>query len=73
MKAPATYTTRRESLEAWLVRVLGDPYGGPALGREKGEFVLYGWWDAPVGWDILARGKTLAALRRDWYAKRSDP
>jgi hypothetical protein len=46
--------------------VLGDTYGGPSLSwdKEKKEFVVYYWYDAPVGEEELGRGKTiLSALR----------
>lgn len=36
-----------------LKGVLGNSYGGPSLGFENGEFILYSWCDAPVNMEII--------------------
>ncbi len=50
-----------ENLETRLKTILGGTYGGPSISYEKEteEFVIYRWFDAPVGDEILGRGKTL--------------
>lgn len=49
-------------LEEQLREILGGTYGGPSLSYEKGrqKFVIYSWYDAPVGDDILAEGATIS-------------
>lgn len=46
----------------WLKSKLGSTYGGPSLSYQDGEFILYTWTDAPVGEQILAKGKTFKEL-----------
>ena len=50
---------RSSQLVRRLSKILGDPYGGPSLSVKGGEFVIYEWFDAPTGTEILARGRTL--------------
>lgn len=47
-------------------RVLGPAYGGPSLGydKEKDQFFVYTWGDAPVGTDEISRADSVyAALK----------
>ena len=55
-----------KDLELWLGGVLGPSYGGPCLSLEGGEFKIFTWTDAPVSMGILARGRTLSLLKKDW-------
>jgi hypothetical protein len=50
----------------WLKSKLGHTYGGPSLSYENNEFILYTWTDAPVGEQILAKGKTLKELMENY-------
>jgi len=45
-------------MDELLQKVLGHTYGGPSISYENGNFVLYGWGDAPVGMDIIVSAKT---------------
>lgn len=38
-----------------LKGALGHSYGGPSIGFENGEFVLYSWSDAPVSIEIMCK------------------
>jgi hypothetical protein len=51
-----------EFVEKSLKKVLGPQYGGPALGFEDGKFVVYYWFDGPVGMEKIAEGTTLLDL-----------
>jgi hypothetical protein len=46
-------------IEAILAEVLGSTYGGPSLGTEGSDFVIYSWFDAPCGEEVHARGSTI--------------
>lgn len=41
-----------------LREVLGGTYGGPSIGYEYDKYVLYSWYDAPVGSEILVEDPT---------------
>jgi len=55
-----------EQTNKHLSEILGPTYGGPSLSFENGEFVIYGWADAPVGTEILASGKTIEETIKDF-------
>lgn len=47
------------SIESRLKKILGEDYGGPALGWNGQRWEIYKWYDAPCGTDILGAGSTI--------------
>lgn len=45
----------RVNVNRILSEVLGDPYGGPAIARRDGHWILFVWTDAPSGEEVLCR------------------
>lgn len=45
-------------LDDLMKKVLSGTYGGPSISFEEGKFVLYRWYDAPVGDEILVEAET---------------
>lgn len=49
----------QRQIEQQLRSLLGNTYGGPALSFEEGMFVIYKWYDAPSGIEIMGKGDSL--------------
>lgn len=58
-----------------MQEVLGGTYGGPSIGYEGGKFVLYEWFDAPVGDAILVEADTWLQFMdkiREYHANKKE-
>lgn len=44
-------------------------YGGPVLGHDGTDYVLYEWFDAPVATKVMARGETIKTLVENFSKK----
>ncbi|RDJ34910.1 MAG: hypothetical protein DWQ19_08735 [Crenarchaeota archaeon] len=59
-------------MEKELIKILGSDYGGPSLSYQEGKFVIYNWYDAPVGTEVLGCGPTIMQAVRDYRANKGE-